>query len=304
MPLLTASGAILEQLADEQRHVLSPWQGLILLRRATFSIPPHQRRWQQLPQHPEDMASLLRQMRARQEIRSVSGHSRLYEVVVPYARQGFLDEREILFEMHPYAVISHMSALVFHGLTTDQPKGLTITVSADTTGGLLPIGTGPRDWEGVTRPAATIPTRILGCPVQARRVKPELFFGFADYQPLGFTMRYMSPERTLIDGLMAPDLSGGINSVLRAWQLGQDLIDLDVLVYQVERIGIAILRQRVGFVLNELGLTHPKLEEWRQTAHRGGSSRLVGAEPFASTYNEQWNLSINAPIDALHGAVP
>lgn len=300
MPLITASGTILEQLAEEQRHVLSPWRGLILLRRATFSIPPHQRRWEQLPQHAEDISPLLRQMRARQEIRSLPGHSRLYEVVVPYARQGFLDEREVLFEMHPYAVLSHLSALVFHGLTTDQPKGLTITVSADTTGGLIPISTTPRDWEGVARPIATIPNKVLGRPVQAKRVKPASFFGFADYEPLGFTMRYTVPERTLIDGLTTPGMSGGINTVLRAWHLGRELIDLDVLVYQVERIGAAILRQRVGFLLTELGLMHPKLEEWRQTAHRGGSSRLVGSEPFAPTYDDRWNLSVNVPIGALH----
>lgn len=302
MALATASGSILELLAAEYRHVLSQWRAVILMRRATFAIAPQDRRWSRLPQYPEDMVTYLRQMRARQELRAIPGHPRLNEVVVPYARKGFLDEREVLFEAHPYAVLSHISALAFHGLTTDQPKGLTITVSADTTGGILPIGTTPRDWEGVTMPSATTPSRVLGRPVHAKRVKPALFFGFAEYEPLGFPMRYTALERTLIDGLMAPDLCGGIDAVLRAWGLGQGLLDLDVLIHQVERIGVALLRQRVGFVLTELGLTHPRLDAWRRTARRGGSSRLAGSEPFASTYDERWNLSINVPVDALHAA--
>jgi len=301
---ITASAAILEQLASEQRHVLSAWRALILLRRATFAIAPHERRWNRLPQHIEDVSTLLRQMRARQELRAIPRHPRLNEVFVPYARQGFLDEREILFELHPYAIFSHMSAMLFHGLTTDQPKGMTITVSADTTGGLLPIGTTPRDWEGVVSPSPAIPTRVLGRPILPRRVKPEWLFGFADYQPLGFTMRYTTPERTLIDGLLNPELCGGITTVLGAWAGGKDLVDLDVLAYQVERLGVKVLRQRVGYILNELDVMHPKLEEWRRTAKRGGSSRLVGSEPFASTFDERWNLSINTPIDALHDPAP
>lgn len=296
----TASLAILEQLASEQRRVLSGWRGLILLRRATFSLAPSQRRWNQLPQDIDDLVPLFRQMRERGELKSIKGFRHLYEVTVPYARQGFVDEREVLFELHPYAVLSHLSAMVFHGMTEEQPKGLTITVSVDVSGGLLPIGTGPRDWEGVQRPGGRTPAKILGRPVQWLRVKPERFFGFADYQPLGYPIRYMTPERTLIDGLQNPNLCGGIVNVLRAWVVAQDTIDLEVLLHQVERFDVAVLRQRVGYVLDQLGLSHPIVERWCAASQRGGSSRLVASVPFASTFDERWNLSINAPVDVLH----
>jgi predicted transcriptional regulator of viral defense system len=296
----TTGKAILERLANEHRHILSSWRGLILLRRATFSLDLDQRRWEQLPEHVEDLSPMLRQMRQRGEIEPVRGFRHLYEVTVPYARQGLIDEREVLFELHPYATLSHLSALAFHGLTNEQPKGLTATASADVTGGLLPIGTGPRDWEGVQRPGGIMATRVLGRAVEWQRMRPERYFGFADYEPFGYPMRYTTPERTLIDGLQNPDLSGGIVNVLRAWVLARDTIDLDVLVYQAERFDVAVLRQRVGYVLDQIGLTHHRLEQWRATSHRGGSSRLVGSEPFASTYDEHWNLSLNAPVDVLH----
>lgn len=295
----TASLAILEQLADEQRRVLSGWRGLILLRRATFSRSPKERRWTHLPQAVDDLAPLFRQMRERGEIKPIKGFRYLYEVTVPYARLGFVDEREVLLEIHPYAALSHFSALVFHGLTEEQPKGFTATVSADGTGELLPIGTGPRDWEGVLRPGGRMPAQVLGRPVQWQRVKPDRFFGFTDYQPLGYPLRITMPERTLIDGLQAPDLCGGIANVLRAWVLARDTIDLDALVYQVERFGVAVLRQRAGFVLDQLGLFHPFMERWRLGSRRGGSSRLVGSEPFGTAFDERWNLSLNAPVDLL-----
>jgi hypothetical protein len=38
----------------------------------------------------------------------------------------------------------------------------------------------------------------------------------------------------------------------------------------------------------------------RAGSRRGGSSRLVASEPFASTFDERWNLSLCAPVDVLH----
>lgn len=241
-------------------------------------------------------------MRKRDEIRPLPGHPGLDVVTVPYARQESLDEREVLFEVNPYAVISHLSALVFHGLVMDRPNRLTVTVSRDITGGLLPPGTSPTDWEGMLLPAPSRPAKVHGYPITWKLVRPVDFFGYGDYHPLGYPIRYTLPERTLIDGLVAPDLCGGIDTVLRAWVNAQDVIDLDVLMYQVERMETKVLRQRVGFLLDQLGLAHPRLDIWRASTHRGGSSRLVGSEPFASTFDERWNLSINVPVDALQNA--
>lgn len=296
---VTLADAMLSQLASEHRRVLSGWRGLILLRRASFSIPPYERRWSQVPQEFDDLAPLIRQMRSRDKIKPIRGQRRLWEVTAPFAQQGFIDEREVLFELHPYAALSHFSALVFHGLTEQLPKSLTAMVSIDTRGDLLPIGTTSRDWDGIALPGGRTPTRVLGRPVDWLRTKPERFFGLTEYHPLGYPLRYTTPERTLIDALQSPETCGGIANVLRAWVLARDRIDLDVLVHQVDRFRIAVLRQRVGYLLDRLDLSHPQIELWRSSARRGGSSKLVGAAPFASTYDERWNLSLNAPIGIL-----
>lgn len=295
----TASLALLEQLANEHRRGLSEWRALILLRRATFNLAPSERRWSQLPREPSDLYPLFRQMRQRGELTPIPGLPHLYEVTVPYARAGHIEEDEILMEVHPYAALSHRSALVFHGLTSELPQGITAMASLDETGDLLPLGTEPRDWEGLSLVRAQLVRRMLGRPVTWNQVKPERFFGLGIYQPHGYPVRVTTPERTLLDGLLAPELAGGIENVLRAWVLARDSLNLDVLVYAVDRFDIAILRQRTGFILDELGLSHPRIEQWQSTASRGGSSKLVAAAPYAPLYSERWNLSLNAPITAL-----
>lgn len=300
----TATLALLEQLADEHRRVLSEWRALILLRRATFDIPPSERRWSLLPREPSDLYPLFRQMRQRGELKPIRGLRHFFEVTVPYARKGPIEEDEILMEAHPYAALSHLSALVFHGLTNELPKGITAMVPVDGMGELLPLGTEPRDWEGLPLVRGRTPDRILGRPVTWSQVKSERFFGLGVYQPRGYPVRVTTPERTLLDGLQTPESSGGIENVLRAWALARDTLDLDVLIHAVDRFDIAVQRQRAGFILEELGLSHPRLEQWQDMARRGGSSKLVASTPYAPHHSERWSLSLNAPITALHDGSP
>jgi predicted transcriptional regulator of viral defense system len=243
-------------------------------------------------------------MRQRGEIKPIRGLRHFYEVTVPYARTGHIEEEEVLMEAHPYAAVSYLSALVFHGLTDELPKGINAVIPLDGTGDLLPLGTEPRDWEGLDLVRGRTPERILGRPVTWHQIKPERFFGLGAYQPSGYPIRVTTPERSLLDGLQAPELSGGIENVLRAWVRAHDTLDLNLLIHYVDRFNVALLRQRTGFILEELGLSHPRIEGWQGMARRGGSSKLVAANPYSSHYSERWNLSLNASIAALHDGSP
>jgi predicted transcriptional regulator of viral defense system len=297
----TASWAIISQLAEQSRRVLSDWRAVILLRRATETIPPEGRRWASAPTSTTALSPILRQMERHGEIRRLPDLSGIYEVTVPYAQGGLIQEDEILMEVHPYAALSHRSALVFHGLTDDLPKDITAILPAIGRAGLLPPGTKALDWEALTlAPGRPVP-RILGRPIHWTRVDPARYFGLGEYTPRGYPVRVTTLERTLLDALQRPDLSGGIEDVLRAWVRARDLLDLDELVADVDRLGITLLRQRVGYILEEIGLPHPVLDRWRQATHRGGSSKLVGSASYAPTYSERWNLSLNAPVAALRG---
>ena len=61
----------------------------------------------------------------------VAGTRGVYRFTAPFAQIYGTDDEDVLSEINPYAVISHYSALVFHGLTWDQPKLITATSGRD-----------------------------------------------------------------------------------------------------------------------------------------------------------------------------
>lgn len=291
--------ALLEQLAAENRRILSDWRALILLRRATLSLSPTQRRWSQLPGDVQDVRPYLRQMRSRGQLEPIPKQPHVFRVTVPYANTSPISELEILMEAHPYAALGHLSALVFHQLTDALPKSIIALVPRGTPLDTYPSGTSSEDWVGINRVTGRKTPRILNQPVQWITVTLEHYFGIQEYQPFGYGVRATNPERTLIDGLQKPDLSGGIDNVLKAWSNARDTVDADAVVQYVDRLQVNVLRQRVGFVLDALEVWHPALDQWSNQAHRGGSSKLVAAAPYSETYNERWSLSLNAQVAAL-----
>lgn len=298
-----ASAAILEQLADENRRVLSDWRATILLRRATSALSLAERRWSKSPLSTLQVHPLLRQMERRGEIHSIPSFKNIYQVTVPYARSSTVEENEILMEIQPYAALSHLSALAFHGLTDELPKVITTLVPNDGVGDILPPGTNIDDWEGLTLIRGHRPSHILSRPVRWTGTKLVRYFGIHEYRPRGYPVRVTTPERTLLDGLLQPVISGGLTNVLNAWSAARDTLDVRALTVYVDRFAINVLRQRVGFILEELELTHPQLARWQAHASRGGSSKLSASEPYAPTFNERWNLSINVPTDVLREGI-
>ncbi len=296
------SAALIERLAAENRRVFAEWRALILLRRATLEIPANARRWSQMPEDVSDIYPALRQMQQRGEIKPVPNVRGVYEVTAPYVGSGLVDEYEMLMEVNPYGTVAYLSAMAYHGLTDDLPKGTTVIVPLEMPE-MLPPGTMVEDWEGVPRPIGRRPAHLLDRPVRWVRIRAERYFGMAEYHRQGYPVRITDRERTLLDGLLEPDLCGGLQHVLRALVHARDLLDLDLLTYYTERFGIAVLRQRVGYVLDELGLAHPTVEGWRRQAHRGGSSKLLGSAPYsqgeAAAYSTAWNLALNAPVTVL-----
>jgi len=242
-------------------------------------------------------------MQQRGDIAPIPGGSHLYAVTVPYARAAAIDEEEVLFEAHPYATLAYLTALTFHGLTDQLPKNITAVVPADGTGDLLPLDTDASDWDGIPLVRGRRPSHALRRPVVWTVLRTNMLFGSREYRRRGYPVRVTTPERTLLDGLLHPERSGGITNVLAAWARVGTVLDIEALIHHTERFEIALLRQRVGFVLDQLGLADPRVEAWRSGVQRGGSSKLLSAAPYSSTFDERWALSLNAPVDALRGDI-
>jgi predicted transcriptional regulator of viral defense system len=128
--------------------------------------------------------------------------------------------------------------------------------------------------------------------------KDERHFGAQVGYSLGSPIYITDVERTLLDALRSPERSGGMAKVFQAWRKAE-MLDLDRLVDYTDRFDNQTLRQRVGFLLQTLGHSHPRLNEWRRNLLRGGSVRLAAGEPYAEAFSPEWNLSLNVPESVL-----
>jgi len=295
---LSIANALEEGLAKENRRVLSSWRALVILRRATKRTPSHKRRWARSPT-PGSIKSILRRLAENGELEALPNLPQLYRITSPYA-QTPIQEDEILLELHPYAALSFLSAFVFHNMINDLPKELHVTIPEQGSGGMIPTGTSPDDWFGLDTVPGRMVDKINKVPIHWHKLTSARIFGQMEYSPLGYPIRVTTPERTLLDGLLHPEWCGGMSNILRAWANYKDLINLNALAELVDQFHVTVLCQRVGFILEELSLSHPSMEAWLSKSHRGGSSKLAGNLPFAPTFSKRWMLSINTPVDALH----
>ena len=186
----TIAEVILDQMAEERRVVLSLWRAAVYLRRATYQFPEEERRWHQFPSASSDVQPALAQMRARHTLQAIPGHAGFNRVSVPFTRDLPLDEHELLFELHPYAALSHLSAMQYHALSFERETRLSISVPADDRGDLIPLGTSGSDWEDAQLPTGIVPKTVVRTRVVARRVDPAHYFGLIVVNTRGIPLRY------------------------------------------------------------------------------------------------------------------
>ena len=287
-----------EQLAAEGRRVVSDWRTVLLLHRARQTDTEVTRRWNTPPADLTESRILLHRLAAAGNLKPYPQYSHLYRVASAYAQQSPIEEDELLMELHPYAALSHLSALFFHQVTEQFPNEIHLSVPSDRAPAVLPVGTRQGEWSAQMNPLrGHLPVAVEGKPLNWHHV--DKFFGFAEYTPKGYPVRVMSLEKTLIDALAVPEWCGGLTNVLQAWVNAKDAINLRNVFTFTDRQDVGVLRQRVGYVLEKLGFSEPQLDAWTAKAKRGGSSKLLASAPFASVFSERWMLSLNASIAPL-----
>ncbi len=96
-----------------------------------------------------------------------------------------------------------------------------------------------------------------------------------------------------------PGKCGGALEVFRAWRQAADDLKIKNIIEYVEKFNQALLRQRVGFILETMGFSDPMFDQWASNSIRGSSARLLAEREFSSQYSERWNLSLNVPESML-----
>ncbi len=200
----------------------------------------------------------------------------------------------------PFAYVSHMSAMEWHGLTDRIPKILFISSPAPPHWKRFALEKMKKDL-GTNESYAIY--RHSGLP-QLRRLRlakvgRETVHRHASLHPGAFVtvrdrpLRVATIGRTFLDMIREPDLCGGIYHVLDVYKEHVERY-LQLVVGQIDRHGTKIDKVRGGYILEErLGLSHKTISKWVKFAQRGGSRKLYAHSEYSSHFSEKWCLSLN-----------
>lgn len=195
-------------------------------------------------------------------------------------------EFEIAMTLVQPAAISHWSALHHHGLTDQVPRSVFVLT---TTGATVPRLTGAKG----RRRQEESGYPVLGVTYRFIRVKPQRFFGVEKNWVGEARVSITDPERTLIDGLTAPQYCGDIAEVLHAFEVRRPELDLERIIRYALRLDEATAK-RLGWVLEKQGIDPAKLESLRQVPVKS-YRYLDAAGPLQGPYNRRWMIRENLP---------
>lgn len=205
---------------------------------------------------------------------------------------------DVICTIDPFAYLSHLGAMEFHGITDRIPSKLFISTPSpanwkeyaairmekDLGDDFLPYLQG--GLPELKKPLLSKIGRVeIGC------FNSKHTGAFVNVR--GRSLRVSSIGRTFLDMLRNPELSGGINHVLDVFSTSAEKY-LPLIVAEIEQHGSAIDKVRAGYILDErLKLNFPERESWVKFAQRGGSRRLDPGAEYHNVFSEKWCLSLN-----------
>ncbi len=144
---------------------------------------------------------------------------------------------------------------------------------------------------------------VLGMKFRIVRVKPEKFFGGHRYHAGDAPVQVTDREKTIVDCLDRPDLSGGVTEVAKALDAGNGDLDWARLTRYLRRFGSGAVVKRLGFLVESLNLTHlpePDLvDEWTRLLTAGISQLDPSSPREPHRIVTRWRVKVNLPEEGL-----
>ena len=194
-----------------------------------------------------------------------------------------LHEFEVAMALVEPAAISHWSVLSTHGLTEQPPRRVYVLTTARS----APRARGAR----AARSDEGYP--VGDTIYQFVQVRSERFFGIEDVWVNESRIKITDPERTLLDGLMAPQYCGDFAEVLHAFEVRTPKLDLERLISYALRLDAATVK-RVGWILEHQGVESTRLERLREQPIRGYRV-LDPTGPRRGSCDARWMIQVNLP---------
>lgn len=144
---------------------------------------------------------------------------------------------------------------------------------------------------------------VLGMQFRIVRIKRERFFGLHRFTAGDTAVEVTDREKTVIDCLDRPELSGGVVEVAGGLREGDGEFDWNRMTRYLRRFGSGAVVKRLGFLAEALELEHPPepemLAEW-QGLLTAGVSKLDPSSPReAHRIATRWRVEVNLPEEGL-----
>lgn len=205
---------------------------------------------------------------------------------------------EVACAVDPFAYVSHLSAMEYHGLTDRFSKILYMTTPLDGEWRELAKGRMEKDlaeqlevFRGAKLPLLKRQAfeRVEGVRVELMRRSSRGAFKTIKSPAIRVAM----VGRAFLDMVREPDNCGGMQHVVDTYrEYGARYLPL--IAEEVERHGKPVEKVRAGYLLDEVcHLQHPLIDGWVRHAQRGGSRMLDPQGEYVPDYSEKWMLSIN-----------
>lgn len=202
-------------------------------------------------------------------------HNTIYEVI------GLVNEK---------GYFTHLSALYLNGLIELEPTAIYFNVERSKKNVNTPISQ-----EGVDR-AFSKPARLSNNLYENENL--SLYILNSQFtERLGVfknksKVRFTDLERTLIDCTIRPQYSGGIESVLNAYKLAKEKIDLQKLRFYLDKLAFSYpYEQAIGFYLDKAGYDIQE-QNLFYTMNRYKIRFYLTHDMHNPIYNAKWNIYV------------
>lgn len=207
---------------------------------------------------------------------------------------------EVACSIDPFAYVSHLSAMEYHGLTDRFPKILYLSTPPDKEWRELAAARMAKDLKEIQEDyrKAKLPAlqfqkldRIEGVSVELVRRSHRGAFKTIQSPSIRVAML----GRTFLDMLREPELCGGMLHVVDTYREYAGRY-MKLIMDEVDKHGRPIEQARAGYLLEEVcELSSPLIDVWAIKAQRGGSRKLDPQAEYAPLFSERWALSVNVP---------
>ncbi len=207
---------------------------------------------------------------------------------------------EVACSVDPFAYVSHLSAMEYHGITDRFSKILYLCTPPDREWKEQAAARMDKDLKELKGSylAAKLPAlrfqkleRIDGVRVELMRRSHRGAFKTIKSPSIRVAML----GRTFLDMLREPELCGGMQHVIDTYR-EYAIKYLKLIIDEVDKHGTLMEQARAGYLLETVcGLSNPLIDAWASKVQRGGSRKLDPQAEYAPFFSKRWALSVNVP---------